>query len=210
MKGNLHSLVTLALTLVTACLLIDSALVAQTAPPMATPSERATRVCFVDVQTVIDDTAFVQAIKKNLNNELKSKIGQHNHTQRAYAELRDDLTRQKDVLSKDAVEAKYKEAFQLKAKLDEEKFIIEKFIEESKQRDLSPAHDRILNAIHRVARQNGYDIVMRRELLLYGGPAVDISRAVVDLLNSEVDAASSATVSNAPAAGAKPAARPSN
>jgi outer membrane protein len=178
MKSKGQSLIGMTLMFALLYALADSAS-RPTTNPLGT-----SRVGFVDIPTIMAETVFVRELKTKIKVELDDRLKQYEAKQREYAKLVQDIKRQQSVLSESAVDAKYRQAFLLKAQLDEEKYTIEKFLNESEKRELLPAHNRILEMVQEVARDEGCDVVLRRELLIYGHPSVDITAEVIARLNN--------------------------
>jgi outer membrane protein len=178
MKKNMIPL--LGLTLMFALLYA----ITNSAPSTAPGPLGSARVGFVDIPTIMERAVFVGELRRKIQTELDGKLKKYEEKKKEYARFLDELKRQESVLSEEALNAKYKEAFLLKAQLDEEKFTIDRFLKESETEDLMPAQDHILEVVHRVARDEGYEIVLRREFLIYGQPSADMTENVVARLNA--------------------------
>lgn len=143
-----------------------------------------TRVGVVDIQAITQKAAFVQELKKKIEGQFDERLKQYKEKQGQFAKLQEEIKRQESVLTEAAMSSKYKQAFQLKAALDEEKFNMDKFLADSEKKEMEPAQERILNTVMDVAQSEGFDVVLRRELLVCGHPSIDISDKVLTRLNA--------------------------
>ena len=151
--------------------------------PTSTNSAGAVRIAYVDIAAITEKAVFVQDLKKKIDSDYDAKLKQYKIKQDQYAKLVDEINRQQSVMSETAMNDKYKQAFLFKAQLDEEKFAVDKFVDESEKKKV-PALNHILEVVQQVAQEEGCDVVIRREYLIYGHPANDISDKVIARLNS--------------------------
>jgi outer membrane protein len=194
MKHQWLSLLGLTLALALIGAIADSAPHPQTAVVSGAGTFGGARIAFVDIQAISEKATFVQDLKKSIEGEFDVRLNQYQSRQAAYAKLLDEISRQGTVLSESAIDARYKQAFLLKAQLDEEKYVLDKFLKDSEEKKI-PALGRILEVVQQVAEEEGYDVVLRRELLIYGHPSADLSAEVIARLNSAAEAAAPASSS---------------
>lgn len=142
------------------------------------------RIGFVDVERIKDGALFVQELRNTMQAELRVILEAHKARKEEYDKLQQEIRQQRSVLSQDGIDAKVKQAFQMKAKVEEEQYAIEKYLKEAELRSIAPAEQIIVKAIHEVARTRGFDIVLPRDVLIYGSPRADLSGHVVTYLNS--------------------------
>ncbi len=159
---------------------------AESAPTTPTLSAQAVRVGFIDVPTIMARANVTRSIRENIEAELGEKLKERKALQDQLEQLQQEIKSQQSVLTEDALDDKYRQAFQLRAKLEEEQYRIDKYVRESEETSIAPAQQYILRAIQEVARLRGFDLVLRREQLIYGSPRVDLTGDVVVYLNSTV------------------------
>lgn len=154
------------------------------ADPISARPFGSSRVGVVDIQAITQKAGFIQALKKKIEGQFDDRLKQYKDKQAQLAKLQEEIKRQDSVLTEAAMASKYKQAFQLKASLDEEKFNMDKFLADSEKKEIEPAQERILNMVMDVAQAEGFDVVLRRELLVCGHPSIDISDRVLARLNA--------------------------
>lgn len=186
MRKNTRSYLGAALTLALLYAIVSSAATKPGAaePALAARPSLATRVGVVDIEAITQKANFVQQLKKRIEGEFDGRLQQYKARQEELAKLQDEINKQGSVLSEAAMAEKYKQAFQLKAQVDEEKFTIDKFISDSEKKEMEPAQERILQVVMEVAQSEGFDMILKRDLLVCGHPSVDISDKVLARLNA--------------------------
>lgn len=201
MKANANSL--LGAALLSALVYLASQGGARTQPqsPLASMPPR---VGYVDLDAIAGKAKFAKDLKTQVEAEFETKRKRFQDDQDGYAALLEEIKREEAGLSDEAKDAKYKKALQLKSKLDEEQYAIDKFLKESEKKK-APALERIMSAAKDVANDEGFDILVSKELLIYGRESVDLSDRVVARLDSQPEpaAAKGAAAKDAPKAAEK-------
>jgi len=163
MKKNLKIL------LVTFLALVIGGSFSNIASAEATPS----RVAIVNVQEVVNSSSKVQALKKAQEAKAKEFVS-------FIEKARKDVAAATDVNKKKSLEEKYTKELNTKKEANDKEYA----------KKLAEIDLAISNQIANVAKSKGYDVVISKGIVLYGGD--DITEAVKSAL-----AASEKTVQNA-------------
>lgn len=149
-----------------------------------TPSGgNAGRIAYVDVSAVVAQSQFTQAFKASLATELNSRVEPLLAKQQELEGLQEKIDKQRGVLSEPEIDAMIQSKIALMAEMEKEQYGIVEY-RKSADRELATAYVRIMKAVEEVARAEGFAVVMRRENLIYGDPAVDLTEKVVAALDA--------------------------
>ena len=154
------------------------------APGEAAAKIGATRVAFVDIERISTEAKFVRDLLGDIEKAIESRRAAIEKKQQDYAKIREDLTRKREVLSEAEYEANLKESRRLRTELEEDDYQLNKILRENQKEKMAPALERILKAVQEVSKREGFDIVLRGEMVVHGDPSVDLSDRVVEYLNA--------------------------
>ena len=142
------------------------------------------RIGYVDVQRVFAEAKFVRALLDDLDKSLDDQRERIAQKQEAYGRLVDEVRRQQAVLSETERAEKKRKSRLLLMEIEDETDALNLTISRSKKKT-DPALERIKQAIEDLAQEEGYDLILDGELLVYGSPGADLSGKVVERLNRE-------------------------
>jgi outer membrane protein len=151
----------------------------------------ATRVAVVDIERVSKEAVFFRQMVKEIEGDLKSKQAAIEKNEKEYTTLRDEFARKESVLSKDQADSMRKKLRDLRSKIDDDRYEINRMLRDSERSQMAPAMERILKTIREVAKDEKIDLVLRTEVVLHAEPWVDITDKVIGALNAEDKAGSS-------------------
>lgn len=140
------------------------------------------RIGYVDVQRVFAEATFVRALLDDLDKSLDAQREKIAQKQEAYGRLVDEVRRQQAVLSESERVEKRRKSRLLLMEIEDETEALNLTISKSKKKT-DPALDRIKQAIEDLAQEEGYDLILDGELLVYGSPGADLSGKVIERLN---------------------------
>jgi len=154
-------------------------------------AKMATRVAVVDIERVSKEAVFFRQMVKEIEGDLKSKQAAIEKNEKEYATLRDEFARKESVLSKEQADSMRKKLRDLRSKIDDDRYEINRMLRDSERSQMAPAMERILKTIREVAKDEKIDLVLRTEVVLHAEPWVDITDKVIGALNAEDKAGSS-------------------
>ena len=151
---------------------------------VATVSQAETKIAVVDMQrAVLSSDAAKVAIEK-FKVDKKADIDTLTTLETGLKEIQDNIQKNGDVLSEDE-RRKLKNSFEEKATTY--KFHMQNFKKAEQQvlatlaQDMEPKMQEALKAI---IDEKGYDLVLRPEMVIFGSPKTDITKALLEKLNA--------------------------
>jgi outer membrane protein len=169
------------------------------------------RVGFVDIDGVTRRAKFYRDMVSEVEKLVESKSASIQAKVEERSKLSAELKKQRSILSDAEFEKKDKQITDLDRDIQDEQKALNKVLEKNDKEKMAPAVDRILKTVKEVAQEEGYDLVVTGELVLYNSAAVDLSEKVLQRLDgaaASAPTAPAATGAGAPAAAEKKAATP--
>jgi outer membrane protein len=163
-----------------------------------------TRVGFVDIDGVTRRAKFYRDMVAELEKEVESKKASILSKSEKLIGMGKELKKQRSVLSDAEYEKKDKEITELGREIEDEQKVVNQLMAKNNEEKVAPAVDRILKTVKDVAQEEGYDLVVTGELVLYNSAAVDLSEKVLQRLDGAAAPAAGSGVA-APAAPEKKA-----
>ncbi len=143
------------------------------------------KIGYVDVDQVASRSRSIQDRVKTAEDPLKVKQDEMEILIRDYRKAQDDLKARRSVLSDDEARSQETKIAAMRDKLDAMKLEIDKQLRKAETEIMGPAVDRILETVRKVGKAQGYDLILRREVVLYGADALDITPQVIQQLDQE-------------------------
>lgn len=169
----------LVLTLV---LFLAAAAPAQPTPAVAV-STAPTRVAFVDVELVLEDSQAIRDLIGELDTELGKQATEIDTRKTELRRLRLALEQQGPVLSASEREVRQQKALDMIQEIDELEFKFQSVSRRKQRETVEPILEEVIKIIADVAKRDRFDIVVRGENVLYGAKSVDLT----DEVTREVD-----------------------
>ncbi|MCB2153365.1 OmpH family outer membrane protein [bacterium] len=141
------------------------------------------KVGFVDVELIIENSRAIGAALDAVDRELAVIAREIDEKQREFRRQRFDLDRQERVLAESERESRRADLSALQEEIDRLQFELEQEMR-VRERQIEPVLQKIMQIVADVAEEQGYAMVLRGEVVIYGNKAVDLTPAVI----SEVDA----------------------
>lgn len=177
-----------------------AALLAMTLPAFAARAAD-TKIGFVDIDQVAQRSSTIQASVKASEDKIKAAQGEIETMAADLRRLQDELKTKRSILSEPEVRKQTQKIDELRDQMDTKDREVNKEIRRAETEVMGPAVDRILATVKRVGAANGFGLVLRSDVVLYGVEGLDITSVVVGELDKEGKAA-------APAPAAKPEPKP--
>ncbi len=159
------------------------ALLAMLAPAAPAAGESTSKIGYIDIDIAVSRSQTIQAAVTGAEAEQRRKQEEMEILIRRGRRSRDDLKARRSVLSEDEIslgEAK------IDALLDEIELMrldIEKNWRRITTNVMEPAVDRILTTVREVGKAQGFDLILRADVVLYGIEALDITPLVIESLD---------------------------
>lgn len=145
------------------------------------------RIGYVDVSRAAARSKSITSSVQEAENKLKAKQDELESALRDFKSAQDDLQARRSVLTDDAVEAEEDRIQELREKADLLRLQIDQGLRRTETEVMAPAVDRILATVDEVARAQGFDLILRSDVVIYGVQTLDITPLVIEALdrNSE-------------------------
>lgn len=154
--------------------------------PARLPAQAAQKIGFVDIDQVTEKAKFVKSMLGNLESSIGARQKSLEAKQDEYSKLRSQLA-EKASASESEVDALRKQMKELQNQMDEETFQINRQLKKAESEQMGPAIDRILAVCKKIGAQDGYDLIVRGDMILFGSSAVDLTQKVIDTLDKEYE-----------------------
>ena len=147
----------------------------------------AARIAFVDMELVLDRSAAVRTIVGEIDQELGRRSGEIDAKKRELARLKAGLEKQGAVLSAAEKKKREEQALGLLDEIDELQFRFQREVRSRQQSTIEPLLEQVILVIGDVGRRDGYDLVVRGEVVLYGRDTVDLTPGIIKELDGRVE-----------------------
>lgn len=159
----------------------------ETSGTVQTTLRPATRIAFVDMELVLDRSAAVRTIVGEIDQELGRRSGEIDAKKRELARLKAGLEKQGAVLSVGEKKKREEQALGLLDEIDELQFRFQREVRSRQQSTIEPLLEQVILVIGDVGRRDGYDLVVRGEVVLYGRDTVDLTPTIIKELDGRVE-----------------------
>lgn len=179
-------------------LCIGLALIALLTAAAPAAAESTSKIGYIDIDIAVSRSQTIQAAVTGAENEQRRRQEEMEILIRRGRRSRDDLQARRSVLSED--EIRRGEA-RIDALLDEIELMrleIEKSWRRITTQVMEPAVDRILKTVREVGKAQGFDMILRADVVLYGIEALDITPLVIESLDRPASPEASPALPDSP------------
>ncbi|MCX7014024.1 MAG: OmpH family outer membrane protein [Candidatus Sumerlaeota bacterium] len=170
---------------ITSLVLLSAALAWFGASGAPAATERpAPKVGFINLYDIQEKAIPVRQQIDAASQQIKDMQAQLDEKTKRLVELRSQA-RNTSVLSKEEQDKIPAEANKLQDEIDDLELKINYELKKSGDKAINAALDLIINAIDAVAKREGYSLIIKSEAVVYGDPSCEITKQVIDYLNSE-------------------------
>ncbi|MGF1574010.1 MAG: OmpH family outer membrane protein [Sumerlaeia bacterium] len=157
-----------------------------TANPNSTqPTAPQGKVGFVDIELVIEQSKAIRMAMDSMDQVMAGKARTIDTKEREFRRTRFEADRQERVLSTDERERKRLELIALQEEIEKLKFEFDSELR-VRERQIEPVLEHIMRLVADVADEQGFDIVLRGEVIIYGRSSVDLTIPVIEKLDANV------------------------
>ena len=142
----------------------------------------AEKVGYVNLQQVVDESEFSQRLREKIKQEL-TPVGQEIQALRGQVQQLTNKLRQDGMTMQKSERQKLER--QIRSKTLEAKLRQENFREETKLREkeaLSQVSQRAIEEVEKIAKSDGYDIIVHSDAVIFAVEAVDLTSQVATAL----------------------------
>jgi outer membrane protein len=165
------------------------------------------RIAVVDTQRAMMETEDGLRMQANLKKYFESKQRDLNEKQQQLEAERADIEKQKGVLSQDALQRRADEWQQAAMALQQSVVQFNQELQAKQSEQTKPIYEKVMGLIDRLAKQEGYDMVVDRQAVPYVRGDLEVTDRIITMYNSGAAPSPGAAPATAPAPGG-PAAAP--
>jgi Skp family chaperone for outer membrane proteins len=141
---------------------------------------------FVDVELVIDRSRAIRAALQEIDRDMAVRARTIDEMERGLRRRQLELDRQSSVLSTAELDKLRGELLELTDELGRARFEFEQTLR-TRERQLEPVLQRIMELVAVVAEREGFEIVLRGEVVLYGARSADLTPLVIRELDGRAE-----------------------
>lgn len=156
------------------------------APATTADSSAPQKIAFIDIERIVEDSAAIRKAMETMDSELAAMAREIDAQEREFRRQRFDLDKQERVLSETEKTTRRESLSSLREEIDRRKFDFELQMR-SRERQLEPLLEKIYMVISDVAEKEGFTLVLRGEVVIYGSHTADLTPSVVKELDSRSD-----------------------
>jgi Skp family chaperone for outer membrane proteins len=150
-------------------------------PPPVAP--RTSSVAFVDVQAIMERSRAVKEVLDIMDRAMADEVRVIQEKEARFSSVRFEFERQADLLVREEREKRRLELGELRDEIDRLKFELDRKWKAG-ERQIEPLLEKIMEVVADVAVRDGYDVVVRGEIVIYGRDSSNLTAAVVTELDA--------------------------
>lgn len=161
----------------------DANTTAPAAAAISSPTQG--KIGFVDIELVIEQSTAIRMAMDSLDQVMAEKARTIDSKEREFRRNRFEMDRQERILSGEERERKRLELVKMQEEIEKLKFEFDSELR-VRERQIEPVLEHIMRIVADVADEQGFDIVLRGEVIIYGRSTADLTPAIIEKLDSNV------------------------
>lgn len=153
--------------------------------PSTEAPARPMKIGFVDMDVVFQDSKAVQEQIGRVEDRLDATKKEIDRKMSEYNRLRDGLERQDSVLTDEEKTSRRRRIQELKTEVEDLQYEANKQLRQSESGVVEPVLDAVMATVQQIAKREGYDLVLRGEMVLYGVQSIDLTDRLIRELDSK-------------------------
>jgi len=147
-------------------------------------SAAGTKFGYVDLNRALNEVNEGKAAKAKLEADGKAKKQKLEMMQNDLKKMKEDLDKQRLILSADAMKEKEQQFQQKFMELQRTSMEYEKQFGEAEMTAIKPISERLQRVIQQIGQADGYTMIVPREMALYSPAGTDLTDKVISAFNS--------------------------
>ncbi len=172
-------------------LALAAGLFAQT-DPVLTP-QKPLKVGCVDLDRVMDEAASIRRMVNSVQENIKSEQETISEKLTRYKVLSETFEQQKSILTEEQRKTRRDEIDELKIAIEEQQDRINRMIRRSEREVVEPTLKLVENAISALGKEEGFDLILRADTVLFASERCDITTQVIARIDSDDKASAQPT-----------------
>lgn len=146
-------------------------------------AQTALRIGYVDVSRAAARSKSIAATVKAAEDQLRLKQEELELKVREFRRAEEELASRRSVLSADVIRTEEARVEKLRDGIELMRLDIDKRLRKTESEVMGPAVDRILQSVNEVARRQGFDLILRSDVVIYGADTLDVTPLVIQELD---------------------------
>lgn len=160
-------------------------LISALAPSSPAWAQSGLKIGYVDVSRAASQSKSISQAIRTAETELKNKQEVIELMSRDFQAARRELAAKASVMVPEKIETEEARLQGMRDEIDKVRLEIDQHLRRTETRIMGPAVDRILKTIREVAKDQGFDLVLREDVVLFAVQTLDITPLVVEALDSD-------------------------
>jgi Skp family chaperone for outer membrane proteins len=144
------------------------------------------RIGFVDIELVIENSRALRRGLDTMDEQLAERARVIDRREREFRRLRFELDNQERLITAEDRARRRAELADIQDDINRLRFEFEEEMR-SKERLIEPVLEKVMNIVADVAERDGFDLVLRGEVVIYGVTSADLTSAVIAELDRRED-----------------------
>jgi len=153
----------------------------------APPAQGTTRIGFVDIEIVLESSQAIRTIMSEADAQLGEADRAIQEKRRELRKVRLSLEQQGSVLSETERQKRQQQAVMVLEEIDELEYRFQRTVRQKQQTTIEPLLAKVMDLIGDVGQRDGYDLIVRGELVLWGRETVDLTPLIVRECDLRID-----------------------
>ncbi|MCX7044486.1 MAG: OmpH family outer membrane protein [Candidatus Sumerlaeota bacterium] len=141
------------------------------------------KVGFVDFDRVVKESKYIKGMVATLNTEARLYQEKIDAGTGKYERLARQLAEQKSVLTQQQQDERLDELKKLKSDIEDLRYTLDKMLRDSRDKSLNPALEKAVQAVEKIGRTEGYDLILNGESVLYAIKTINLTDRVIEDLD---------------------------
>jgi len=152
--------------------------------PVLTP-QKPLKVGCVDLDRVMDEAASIRRMVNSVQENIKTEQETISEKLTRYKVLSETFEQQKSILTEEQRKTRRDEIDELKIAIEEQQDRINRMIRRSEREVVEPTLKLVENAISALGKEEGFDLILRADTVLFASERCDITMRVITRIDSD-------------------------
>lgn len=145
------------------------------------------RFGFVDIELVLAESDAIRKIVAEIDEDLAKRDEAIRAKRRELSKLKLSLETQGAVLSQQERDRRQQAAVAMLTEIDEMEYRFDREVKRKQALVIEPMLEEVVKIVGEVGQRDGYDLIVRGEMVLWGAKSVDLTPVVVRELDLQID-----------------------
>lgn len=169
--------------------LILFALAVPLAAAAAPASAADLKIGFVNLESVIRQSRYIRGEVAEIEAKARGIQDDIDQATGRYRRLAQLLEEQRSILSEKEVSERRNDILQLRSKIEDLRYELDKLLRHSREAALDPAVQRALKIVEEIGKRDKYDLILHGDTILFAAQRIDLTETVIEQLDANLPTA---------------------